>query len=230
MQPTKAARARSPRRWPGSRLSARRFVAPDALVEIVPAVDRGRALAGRPADVDGRAAHPSRRRPGDQRSRGGVPPLQGADRCGDRDEGQVDDDRADRRIFCAARLDHARRRKHRQPADQRSARRDAGRLGGRRGLVVPARDDPVVQAARCRAPQHHARSSRPLSFDGRVRRSEVSHLRQPVMGDRFVGNLDDPRVAAAHWRRGHAHSGAAAVVRARTHREQATMHMRDARC
>ena len=55
-------------------------------------------------------------------------------------------------------------------------------LGDRRGVVVPARVDPLVQAAHRDDHQHLARPPRPLSLDGRVRRSEVPHLREPGPG------------------------------------------------
>ena len=45
-------------------------------------------------------------------------------------------------------------------------------------------------------------------------------------GDTFVGNLDDPIVAAAPGRRQHAHPGPRALVCARTHR-QTTLYMRN---
>jgi UDP-N-acetylmuramoylalanine--D-glutamate ligase len=48
-----------------------------------------------------------------------------------------------------------------------------------------AKPDDWVQAARVVHSQYHPRSSRPLSLDGRVCRSEVSHLRQSRTG-RYV--------------------------------------------
>ena len=129
--------------------------------------------------------------------------------------------------------ERARRRQHRQPADQGGARgRTRARLGGCRGLVVPARNDSRVQAARRRAAQHRARSPRPLPLDGRVRRSEVprsSPIRRSTIGSSATSTTR--AFAQLHWRRGrHARAGAAALVRAATAGTGPTMFVARRRC
>ncbi len=91
----------------------------------------------------------------------------------------------DRRALRARRPVDARRREYRQRADCGDRRRGARRLGDRRSFVVPTRVDPVVQAAHQRDPERHARSSRPIPFDGRVYRSKIPDLRESEAG-RYV--------------------------------------------
>ena len=119
-------------------------------------------------------------------------------------------------LFAAAGQDRARGRQHRQRADPRDGGREGGRLGDRRGVVVPARVDPLVQAEDLADPQRDAGSSRPLPVDGRVRRSEDAHLRQPRSGRHVRGQprRSDRRVGAGRGQQ--PHQDARAVVRERT--------------
>ena len=89
-----------------------------------------------------------------RRDRARLSALQGTDHRGYRNEGQVYDDGADRPPV--ARLRRAVRVGGNigNPLIKEVGGTRAQRLGRRRGLVVPARDDSRVQTARRRAAQH----------------------------------------------------------------------------
>ena len=93
--------------------------------------------------------------------------------------------------------------------------REEGRDGrdpadlGRRAVVLPARGHPAVRARRGRAPEPDARPPRPLPLDGRLRRRQGAHLREPARGAGRGPECGRPA------RRAHPAAGAAVRVLAR---------------
>ena len=170
-----------------------------------------------------------RQRSGHRRDRARLPALQGADRRGDRHQRQIDDDRADRAPAARLRAHRSRRRQHRQPADQ--ARSSTPSADEWVVAEVSSFQLETIRAFKPRvavllniAPDHLDR----YPLDGRVCRSEVSHLCQPV-DERLVRR--QPRRPAhrrAAWqqrqrsRRRHVNSGLRSATA-----EQATMYLRD---
>ena len=158
-----------------------------------------------------------------------VPPMQGADRRRDRDQGQVDDHRARRAPVARVRIQRSRRRQYRQSADRRSARRAANATGWL-PKYLRFSSKPFARSSRglpCCSTSLRTISTATTRWTSMPKPSTASlPIRRWTIW--FIGNLDDPRIAQLHWRHGETRAQARQLwFTLEAHEEWATMFRRN---